>query len=72
MATITDHRENSFGEAGSTCSGLNLPPEKERGKKRRAGLFYLPSSVHLWKCDHVFETEDGYRHIVDATSIAAT
>ena len=72
MATMTDHRENSFEVARPTCSGLNLPLEKEQGKKRRAGIFYLPSSVHPWKCDHVFETEDGYQHIVDMTSFAAT
>ncbi len=72
MVTMTNHRENGFAEAGSTCSGLNLPMEKGEGKKRRPGLFYLPSSVHPWKCDHVFETEDGYQHIVDTMSIAAS
>ncbi len=71
MATMTNHRKNSFEETQTTCSGLNLPKEKEEGKKRRIGLFYLPPSVHPWKCDHIFETEDGYRHIVDTTSIAA-
>lgn len=72
MATMTNHHENGFAEVGSTCSGLNLPMEKEKGKKRRAGLFYLPPSVHPWRCDHIFETDDGYQHIVDTTSIAAT
>ena len=62
MTTMANHRE--------TCSGLNLPEKKGKGKKGWKGLFYLPPSVYPLKCDHVFETEDGYRHIVDTVSIA--
>jgi len=72
VVTMANHPENGFAEVGSTCSGLNLPMEKAKGKKRRAGLFYLPPSVHPWKCDHIFETEDGFQHIIETTSIAAT
>ncbi len=71
MATSTNRRENGFRSAGRTCSGVNLAMEKEKGKKRRTGLFYIPSSVHSWKCDHIFETEDGYQHIDDTTSFGA-
>jgi len=71
MATLTNRRENGLQEAGRSCSGLSLTMEKDEGKKRRAGLFYLPSAVHPWRCDHVFETKDGYRHIVDTTSFGA-
>lgn len=71
MAIVKDRRKNVFPKTGSTCSGLNLPMEKEKGKRRRTGLFYVPSSVHSWKCDHIFETEGGYRHIVDTTSFGA-
>jgi len=68
MANMNHHRKNYFGEDRLTCSGLNLPKKKEEGKKRWEGLFYLPPSVCPLKCDHVFETEDGYRHIGDTTS----
>ncbi len=72
MPNMTHHLENDFAEATLTCSGLNLPKKKEEGKKGWKGLFYLPPSVYPLKCDHVFETEDGYRHIVDTMSISAT
>ncbi len=71
MANVTKRRENGLQEAGRTCSGLSLTMDKDEGKKRRAGLFYLPPSVHAWKCDHIFETEKGYKHIVDTTSFSA-
>jgi hypothetical protein len=70
MGTITNHRENGFEEARLTCSGLTLP--KEQRKKGWKGLFYLPPSVHPWKCDHILETEDGFQHIAETTSVAAT
>ncbi len=71
MASVTNRREKDVQQVKRTCSGLNLTMEKDKGNKRRAGLFYLPSPVHSWKCDHIFETEEGYQHIVDTTSFGA-
>ncbi len=71
MANVTNRREEGVQEANRTCSDLNLVMEKGKEKKRREGLFYLPSSVHSWRCDHIFETEDGYQHIVDTTTFGA-
>ena len=67
-------RANSYqieNEKGAfSCSELNLPAEKAKSKRGWTGLFYLPRSESPWKCDHVFETEDGYRHIDETTSIS--
>ncbi len=71
MATLTNRRKDGFQKTKQTCSGLSLTMEKDERKKRRAGLFFIPASVHSWKCDHIFETEDGYQHIVDTTSFGA-
>ncbi len=71
MATLANRREDNSEKAGRTCSGVNLAMGKDEGKKRRAGLFFIPPSVHSWSCDHIFETEDGYQHIVDTTSFGA-
>ncbi len=71
MATLINRRKNDVQEAERTCSGLNLTMEKAEGKKRRTGLFFIPASIHSWKCDHIFETEDGHQHIVDTTSYGA-
>ena len=70
MKKRVDSHENKIEKTVLSCSGLNLSEGSERGKKGWAGLFYLPRSVSPWKCDHVFETEDGYRHIGDTTSIS--
>jgi hypothetical protein len=66
---VNSHK-NKIEKAALSCLGFNLSEGRERGKKGWTGLFYLPRSVSPWKCDHVFETEDGYRHIGDTTSIS--
>ncbi len=71
MATLTNRRKKDFKETRRTCSGLNLTMAKDEKKKRRTGLFFIPASAHSWKCDHIFETEDGYQHIDDTTSFGA-
>ncbi len=70
MKKKVDSYENKMEEGALSCSDLNLPAGREKVKKGWTGLFYLPRSESPWKCDHVYETEDGYRHIGETTSIS--
>ncbi len=66
------HDGENYFSAPMSCPGSNVAVKKEKGGMLWTGLFYVPQSVHPWKCGHIFETRDGYRHIGDMTSISVS
>ena len=53
------------------CLAVELPAGRKREKRLKAGLFYIPQIMNPCKCDHLFETEEGYRHIVRTMAVGA-